>query len=445
MGLSRRERLVCDAIARRRDELVDLASSLVRFDTTARNPGDAPRQEAELQSYLADRLRAAGGSVEVWEPQPEETEGRPLVPTGLGFEGRPQLVARFSGAGNGRTLLLNGHIDAVSAEPVDRWTCDPFEPEVREGRLYGRGSCDMKGGVAAIVFAVEALASLGVELDGDVIVATNTDEESSGAGSSAIVAHGIEADAGIVTEPTGFDVWVSCRGSEYGNVVVPGRPGHAEMFHPHWREGGAVNAIEKGTVAVDAIRSLRAEWASRNGLDHPYLSRPTLLPTIARGGEWAVTYPASYELTFAVLYLPEQADERGWGSAVRREVEQWVLRETAADDWLAENPPTVSWWPNGVMPLEIPRDEPVVELMLAVTDDIGFPGRLAGLDSWYDGAAFTLLAGIPSIAYGPGGLKAGDVSIAHTIDEYVSVEDLVACAQGLAVAMLRFCGDSTIA
>jgi acetylornithine deacetylase len=442
VSLSKREQLVCDVIAERRGELVELASALVGFDTTARNPGDPPRDEAALQAYIAERLGAAGAEVEVWEPTAEEVEGRPLVPAGLSFEGRPQLVARFAGVGGGKTLLLNGHVDVVSAEPLERWTSDPFTAEVRDNMLYGRGSCDMKGGIAAMVFACEVLQKASVELGGDLLVATNTDEESSGAGSSAIVAHGIEADAGIVTEPTGFDVWVACRGSEYGVVSVQGRPGHAEMLQPHWRDGGAVNAIEKGAVVVEALRSLRAEWAKRDGLDHPYLSCPDAVPTIASGGEWAVTYPASYDLTIAVLYLPAQADERGWGSEVRREVEEWLRRETADDDWLAEQPPAVAWWPNGVMPMEIPPAQPIVEVMTKVTADIGRPGRLAGLDSWYDGAAFTLMAGIPSIAYGPAGLTAGVASIAHTIDEHVPVDDLVHCAQGLAVAGMRFCGEA---
>ena len=433
---------MCDTIAQRRDELVELASALVGFDTTARSPDDPPRDEAALQGYLADRLRAAGAEVEVWEPVSEEVANRPLVPPGLDFDGRPQLVARFEGVGGGRKLLLNGHIDAVSAEPLERWTSDPFTAEVRDGLLYGRGSCDMKGGIAAMVFACEVMREVGVQLRGELLVATNTDEESSGAGSSAIVAHGIEADAGIVTEPTGFDTWVACRGSEYGVVSVPGRPGHAEMLQPHWRDGGAVNAIEKGTAVLEALRSLRAEWARREGFDHPYLSRPDIVPTIASGGEWAVTYPASFDLTIAVLYLPGQADERGWGSNVRREVEEWLRRGAGDDDWLTEHPPTVAWWPNGVMPMEIPSSEPIVEVMTKATADIGRPGRLAGLDSWYDGAAFTLMAGIPSIAYGPAGLTAGVASIAHTIDEHVPVDDLVHCARGLAVAAMRFCGEA---
>jgi acetylornithine deacetylase len=440
VALTRAERAICDEIARREQDVVELTSALVGFDTTARGNGDPPREEAALQGYLADRLRAAGASVEVWEPDAKEMEGRPLVPPGLGFEGRPQLVASFGGEGGGRSLLLNGHIDAVSAEPIEEWTSDPFEAEVRDGLIYGRGSCDMKGGVASIVLAAEVLAGLGVPLQGDLLVATNTDEESSGAGGSAVVAHGIQADAGIVTEPTGFEVWVSCRGSEYGVVTVPGRPGHAEVPHPHWREGGAVNAIEKSTFVIDAIRALRAEWAVRDGLDHPRLSRPDLVPTVARAGEWAVTYPASMRMTIAVLYVPAQADGAGWGSEIRREVEEWLRKETSQDDWLAENPPTISWWPNGVMPLEIPPDDPIVGTVVGASEAVGRPGPLTGLDSWYDGATYTLLGGIPSVGYGPSGITATGASVAHTIDEYVPVADLVACAQGLAVAAMRFCG-----
>ena len=308
MALSTDEGRICDEIEQRADQLVALASDLIAFDTTARGAGDAPRAEAPLQEYLAERLRAAGAEIDLWEPDAARLAGMPLVPPGLDFAGRPQLVARFPGTGGGRTLLFNGHIDVVSVEPRERWTSDPFAAEVRDGKLYGRGACDMKGGIAAMTLAAETLASLGVPLAGDLVLATNTDEESSGAGGTAIVERGVRADAGIVTEATGFDVWVACRGSEYAVVRVPGRPGHAEVRQPDWRAGGAVNAIEKATVVIDAIRSLRGEWAARDGLDHPYLSRPALLPTMAAAGEWPVTYPATCDLTIAVMYLPRQAD-----------------------------------------------------------------------------------------------------------------------------------------
>jgi acetylornithine deacetylase len=440
------ERRVCETIAERRDELVQLASALIAFDTTAREAGEPARQEAELQGYLAQRLTAGGAEIDLFEPDAEALAGAPLVPPGLDFAGRPQLIATLrgsgsgSGSGSGRTLLLNGHIDVVSAEPRTEWSGDPFTPEVRHGRLYGRGACDMKGGIAAMALAAETLSGLGIGLAGDLVLATNTDEESSGAGGTALVRRGLTADAGIVTEPTGFRVWVACRGSEYGVVRVPGRPGHAEVRHPDWRAGGAVNAIEKAGVVLDAIASLRRRWAAAPELEHPLLSPPTLLPTIIRGGEWAVTYPSSCELTIAVLYLPAQADAEGWGAGVRDTVQRWILGETARDDWLAEHPPVIEWWPNHVMPMEIAQSEPIVAAMLGATADVGRPSRLGGLDSWYDGATFTHLAGIPSIGYGPPGFDPDGATVAHTIDEYVPVDGLVACAQGLAVAAMRFCG-----
>lgn len=150
MALTEQEQRVIDDIAARREELVALAAALIGFDTTARNPGDPPRDEVALQTFLGARLSEAGAEVEIFEPTPEEIDGKPLVPPGLDFVGRPQMIARFPGRGSGRSLIFNGHIDAVSYEPRDRWTSDPLRAEIRDGLLYGRGSCDMKGGIAAM-------------------------------------------------------------------------------------------------------------------------------------------------------------------------------------------------------------------------------------------------------------------------------------------------------
>ena len=429
------EQRVIDAIAERRDEVVELASALIRFDTTARDPGDPARDEAALQALLADRLSGAGASVEIWEPKPEDVLG-PQVPFHLDFDGRPQLLARFTGVGGGRSLLLNGHIDVVSGEPKARWTDDPNTPVVRDGMLYGRGSCDMKGGVAAMVIAAATLAELDVRLSGDLLVNTITDEESSGAGGIASVAHGVRADAGIVPEPTAFVVWVACRGSVYPTITVEGRPGHAELRQPHWRDGGAVNAIEKAQVVLDAIRRLREEWRTRADLQHPYLSPPDIVPTVMRAGEWPVTYPASCAVTCAVLFPPALADDEGYGSRVRNEVEEWIAGACAADPWLSEHPPSFGWAAD-IPPMEIPPGDPIVQTVLAASADVGEPARLGGLDSWYDGATYTMSAGTPSVGFGPRSIAWG-----HTIDEYVPVADLVRCAQAIALAAMRFCGTA---
>ncbi|MBW3633531.1 MAG: ArgE/DapE family deacylase [Chloroflexi bacterium] len=437
-NLTDSERQIMDEIARRRDELVALASDLIAFDTTAREHNDDPaREEAALQKYLAARLRAAGAETDVWEPAPEDVAGSPMTPRGLRFEGRPQLTARFAGAEGGQSLLFNGHIDVVTVEPREQWTSDPFRPEVRDGNLYGRGSCDMKGGIASMVFAAEVLASLGMRLAGDLIICTVTDEESTGCGALAAVAHGVRADAGIVPESTDFEVKIACRGSLMPTITVPGRSGHAGCPQPHWREGGAVNAIDKASLISDAMRRLETDWRQRGIDHHPYLSPGDIVPTMIAGGEWMVSYPASCRLDYHIAYLPGQAAPDGWGGRVRNEVEEWVMRASQADPWLMENPPTIEWAPE-VPAAAVAPDEPIVSITMAASTAAGRPGRVWGTDGWFDGATFTL-SGTPTIGFGPGN---GSV-LAHVVDEYIPVDDLITAAQALAIAAVRFCGPAS--
>lgn len=429
--LSTDERRVCDELARAEDELVDLLRALVRLDTTTHTEGAAPRQERELQELLAERLRRAGAEVRVWEPDPGLVAGHPLAPHGFTFAGRPQLAATFAGSGGGRTLLLNGHIDVVSAEPLGAWEHPPFEAVVADGRLHGRGACDMKGGIASMVFAAETLARLGIRLTGDLVVNTVSEEESTGAGGLAM-ARTLRADAAIVPEPSGLDVWVTCRGSLLPTVTVEGRAGHAGIPQRPPEEGGAVNAIEKMSLVLDAIARLREHWAA--GPPHPYLSPGDCVPTVVAGGEWIVSYPASCRLDCHIEYLPQQADERGWGSRVEREFVDWILEATSSDPWLAVHPPRIEWLVGGVPPAEVPTDDPIVTTALAAARAVGRDSRLGGLDNWHDGATLTVEAGIPAICLGP-----GDVRLAHTAAESVPIADLVACAQSIAVTAMRYC------
>ena len=428
------EERVVAAVREGEQELVALASDLVAFDTTARNVGDPPRQEAELQEYLRRRLAALGAETDVWEPEPTGSGSR-VVPAGLDFRGRPQLAARLRGAGGGRSLLLNGHIDAVSAEPVEQWTSHPHRPEVRDGQLYGRGSCDMKGGIAGMLFALETLTRLGAKPAGDVVFCTDTDEESSGAGAYACAAHGVRADAGLCAEPTGFDVWVACRGGvnpdgahrrprrprrDAPPALARGRPGQRD------REDGA-RAREPARPARGLARSARAPAPVPARARH-------VLPTVIKGGEWMVTYPSSCEAVLSVQYMPGPVDGDRGGQDVFDEVEAWVRAATDRDDWLAEHPP--EWeWPCDIVPAEVPDDHPIVTDALAAGADVGRPGRISGLDSWHDAAVFTRVAGTPTVSFGP-----GDLGKAHTIDESVPVADLVDHAAAVALMLLRWCG-----
>jgi acetylornithine deacetylase len=176
---------------------------------------------------------------------------------------------------------------------------------------------------------------------------------------------------------------------------------------------------------------LNEEWALRPR--HPYLPPPECVPTAIHGGEWIVSYPARCRLE--CHFEPGQADERGWGSRVEREFEDWIARAAAADPWLREHPPAIEWVLGGVPPAEVSADEPIVEALLSAQRDLGREARLGGLDNWHDGATLITEAGMPAVNFGP-----GDVHVAHAADEHVPIADLVACSQGIALAAMRFCG-----
>jgi len=431
--LSALEERVVEEVCAARDELVALVSELVAYDTTARLPGEPPRAEAQLQRALAARLRALGAEPDLWEPAPTGA-GTRLVPAGLDFVGRPQLAAVLPGAGGGPSLLLNGHIDAVSAEPREQWSSDPFVVSEREGILYGRGVNDMKGGIACLVVALEALRRCDVRLRGDVVFCTNTDEESSGAGGFACVEHGVRADAGLCAEPTAFAAWIACRGMVNPIITIPGRPAHAEMPQPHWREGGGVNPIEKLPLLLAAAQELRTDWRRRPDHQHPLLAPGDFVPTIVHAGEWSVTYPAKLVMRCDVQFLPggECDDE---GRSVEREVRAKLDAAAAQDDWLAEHP--LEWeWETVTLPAEIPADHPLVQVALQAGADLGRPGSPAGLNSWHDAATFTQ-HGTPTFSYGPGGFDT-----AHAIDERVAVADLVDYSAAVALIAMRFCGTA---
>jgi acetylornithine deacetylase len=432
--LSPLERSVTDAVARRRDDLVALLCDLVRFDTRAPDAGSVPRDEAALQDYVAARIRAAGLGVRVWEPEAADLPpSRYPIPEGHDFRGRPQLVATAAGAGGGRSLLLNGHVDVVTAEPLDRWTSPPFAPDVRSGRVYGRGACDMKGGVACMLLATDVLRALDVPLRGDLIVNTVTDEESTGAGSLAVAASALRADGGIIPEPTGLTAWLGTRGSLMPRITVEGRAGHAGFPPAHWSAGGPVNAIEKLQLVLEALQRLRHEWVLRPDCRHEVLAPGSIVPTAITAGQWMVSYPAAATLECHVQYVPGQADAEGYGSGVEREIEQRVLAACAADSWLSEHPPAFEW-PGDVPAGWVAPEHPVADTTLGAMEALGLPRTVAARTTFFDGPTFSR-AGIPTIAFGP-----GDILRAHAVDEFVPVDELVRAAQVLAVAAMRFCG-----
>ena len=433
------EHALDDFVSAHEADLVELVQALVRFDTTSVDLSEGSErtenEELELQALMGERLRALGAEVDQWEPEPAELADHPMMPPWHHWRNRPITVGTLRGSGGGRSLVINGHIDVVAAG--DGWTSPPFAAEIRDGRIYGRGACDMKGGVGAALFALEAVVACGVELSGDVVFEAVPDEETCAMGTVAAIARGYRGDAGLVPEPTRFNLWVATRGLLHGTLTVPGRSAHAEMNQPPWREGGGVNAIQKAAHVLAGLDRLTADWAQRAAKRHPLLSTPRVQPTGIRGGTFISNVPERCAIDLNATYLPADADERGYGAHPRREIEQAVAAAAADDDWLAEHPPAWSWYTD-YPPSEIDPQSQIVETARRVGGELGLDVKPEGIDTTYDGALLTLFADTPSPAFGP-----GDLSRAHAPDEWIGIDELVLAARLYARAIVAWCGTGT--
>jgi acetylornithine deacetylase len=425
-------------IQERTHDLVELLRAMVACNTVSvdLSPGSEHREneEARIQELLGDRLAGLGAEVDQFEPDAESLRNHPMMPPWHHWKGRPITVATLRGSGGGRSLIVNGHIDVVSPGDLERWTSPPFEADVRDGRIYGRGAVDMKGGIAAAIFALEALAANGVKLAGDVIVETVPDEETCAMGTVAVIERGYRADAGLVPEPTKLRFWIATRGLLHGSVVVPGRSAHAEMNQPPWRDGGGVNAIERSVPVLQAFGELSADWAARDTKAHALLGRPLVQPTIIEGGAFISNIPESCRIDINATYLPADADADGYGSVPRGEILEAVEAAASRDDWLSENPP--AWtWATDYPPSEIDPGEEILAVTREAAASVGIDATAEGIDTTYDGALLTRLANVPSPAFGP-----GDLSRAHAPDEWIGIDELVLGARAYARAITAWCG-----
>jgi acetylornithine deacetylase len=409
-----------------------IARELISFNTTVGDPGHTPLDERACQEHVAGLLGAAGFEVDLWEPEVAEVEAHPMFMAGQNWHERPIVVGRLPGSGGGRSLMFNGHIDTVPAGDLGAWTTDPWTPELRDGRLYGRGACDMKGGVAAMLAAALALAERG-RLSGDLVVEVVTDEEVNGMGTVAATLRGHRADAALVPEPTGLDVWIAFRGILNGSLALEGRPGHVEVAQPHWTRGGAVNAVHKALEVLARLRELDDEWRTRPDKQHPLCSTGEVNVTKLAGGEFYSTVPERCEATINICYVPGEEDETGYGGRVKAEVEARLAAIARTDAWLEQHPPSLRWAVD-FPPAEISADEPIVHAVVGAASQLGGSPRILGLDTWDDTVTLIREGGIPAVSFGP-----GSNDQAHATDEFVDLAELQLCARMLTRVAAQWC------
>ena len=402
-----------------RDRLVADLQGLVR------TPSITGSEEA-VAAWADGALRELGLAVETISPDlaslradpawPGEEMPRTSLPVVIGRAGRP----------GGLRIILSGHLDVVPPGDIATWSADPWGGEIRDGELYGRGACDMKGGVAAILAAVRSIAATGDldRLDGELLIALVPSEEDGGQGTLAAIRAGVTGDLAIITEPSNLDVVVAHAGAITFRLTVPGRAAHASQR----REG--VSALDKLWVLS---RALEADEARRNAAETDALMTALGLPYptiigIVRGGEWASTVldQVIADGRYGVRLGQSAADAEA-------ELRACIAAASATDDFLRDHPATIEITGGRFGSARVPSDHPLPTGLVEVAEAV--TGRRPALLAEPYGADMQMFINVgatPCVIFGP-----GDVKVAHSADERVPLDEVEACARVLAAWLRR--------
>jgi acetylornithine deacetylase len=407
---------------------IDRAQLIDDLETLVRIPSITGSEEV-VADWAAGAMHELGLTVEVVRPDLRAIRADPAWPgEEMSRSSLPVVVGR-AGRSGGRRLILSGHVDVVPPGDAGTWSVDPWGADIRNGRLFGRGACDMKGGVAAILGAVRALGATGELqlLTGELLVVLVPSEEDGGQGTLAAIRAGATGDLAIITEPSRLDVVVAHAGAITFRLTVPGRAAHASQR----REG--VSALDKLFVLT---RALEADEARRNAtetdplmtiLGLPY---PTIIG-IVEGGEWASTV-----LDRVVAYGRYGVRLGQTPADAEAELRTAIADACATDDFLREHPATVEITGGRFGSARVPSDH---ELPVGLADVaevvLGHRPSLIGEPYGADMQMFVNHGSTPCVIFGP-----GDVRVAHSADEHVPLDEVEACARVLAAWVLREIG-----
>lgn len=405
----------------RRDQAIELLQGLVQIPSVTGNEG-------AVQDYAERLLTDRGMEVDRWESTPEEIKPYELH-VGLegGLEGRPNLAGKLAGSGGGRSILLNAHIDVVDEGDPSLWKYPPYSGHVEGDLLYGRGSCDMKGGLVSYLIALDALRDLGITLAGDVTVNTTVGEEDGGVGALSTMLRGYRADAALITEPTKLALVRAHGGSLVMRLTVYGRSAHGAF-----RDEG-VSAVEK---FIPIFQDLQVWESERNqSLDHPlYRDVENKIPIsfgVVRSGEWASTVPEKLIAEGRLGLIPGEDLE-----TFQQEVIDRINGVVSQDPWMSEHPPLIEWFGGQFAPSETAEDAPITQALVAAHQaTTGEPPVIQGEPYGADMRHFILFGGMDCVMYG-----AGDARVAHQDNEHMSITELLTASETIARLLVDWCG-----
>lgn len=427
---------VLDVIDADQDHVVALTQDLVRIPSV--NPKFQTQQglnrEGDVQDRVEEELRPLGFDIDRWDALP----------------GRPNVTGDLPGSDE-KSMILCGHVDVVPVGDGNAWSRDPFGGQLEDGRIWGRGAVDMKGGVAACISAARAIRNAGVELEGRLSIHTVVDEEAGGFGAIDLVEKKKLATHAIIAEPTWGDVIPAEGGLSWVRVTIFGKQAHAGWrFNSIWPQHDApgrlepgVNAIELANRFLNALRDFETSRCFHS--NHPLM--PAGLATINPGtimggagmgddGNPAVMTNAAMIADVATMVLDYKFMPQEDFAEVKREFEDFVAHFAAMDPWMRENPPKIEWnlWDLYFPPMNTPVDHPLTQSVLRRATEVQVEKPvIKGFEAVTDAAHYAGKGVVPVI-YGPSG------DGFHGDNECVDVDSLIETTKVIAASVLDMCG-----
>ncbi|MGP4069899.1 peptidase [Halobacillus sp. B29] len=404
-----------------REEGTKLLQRLVQADSTQGN-------EAEAQAVVIETLEELGMTIDRWDPDEEEVRKHPYFASSReNFKGSPNVVGVQQGTGEGRSIIFNGHIDVVPAGDRTQWEHDPYSGKVIDGRMYGRGVTDMKGGNVSMLLALKVLKNLGIRLKGDVIFQSVIEEESGGTGTLAAVMKGYKAEAALIPEPTNMKIFPKQQGSMWFRIYVKGRSAHGGTRYQ------GVSAIEKSMMVIDHIRQL--EKQRNDQINDPlYQNIPIPIPINVgkiEGGDWPSSVADLVKIEGRMGISPEETIENA-----KAEMENWLKQLKDKDPWFEEHPTTLEWFGARWLPGAMDQEHPFMNTLVAGYRNVLGADPVIEASPWgTDGGLLTEAGKTPSLVFGP-----GVTEMAHYPNEYIEMDKVFEAAEIMALTLIEWCG-----
>ena len=405
-----------------REEIILFIQNLVQSPSLANDEND-------VQEIILNKLESLQLKSEIIPVNFDSIKDHPAFSDdGFSPDSRINVIGNWNKNMKGKSLILNGHVDVVPTGSKTLWDDSPWSGKIKDDRIYGRGSCDMKAGLASGILAVQVLKTIGFEPNGNVMIQSVVGEESGGCGTLTNIVKGYRGDAAVILEPTSLKLCPIQSGALTFRLTIPGQATHAAM---RW---DGISAIEKFNIINQSIIELEKERHSLFSVEYyesPERVAPINIGTI-KGGEWHSTVPDSVIVEGRLGVFPGEPV-----SDARTAFSNHIIKVSNSDPWLKNNPPIIEWFEGQFESGQTDIDHSIINHLKEAYNNVNNSNPIVeGVTYGSDLRLFTNHADIPALLFGP-----GDVRLAHSANEYVEIEEVLTCIKIISNLIINWCGE----